>query len=153
MLGKRHVIMFLIFVTLCTFGVALTNFALTSWVEEAKGFAIDEIGAVMAVMSVGCFLVSLPMGYIFDMLPSKRTTCIIAAAMTAIANLSLVWCRTRAEVFLGLFWFGGAHGAIYVVQCSMARVLADMRIAAAFFGLVRGVGCVGAGGREVGRCG
>jgi hypothetical protein len=71
------------------------------------------------------------------MMPSKRTACFLAAGMTAICNLVLVWCRTKAEIYLGIFWFGAAHGAIYVVQCSMARVLADMRIAAAFFGLVR----------------
>jgi hypothetical protein len=53
--------MFLIFVWLCTLGVALTNFALTSWVHDSKGFPIDEVGSVMAVMSIGCFLVSLPM--------------------------------------------------------------------------------------------
>ena len=37
-------------------------------------------------------------GYIFDMIPSKKTTCIIAAAMTAICNLLLITCKTKAEV-------------------------------------------------------
>ena len=97
-LSKRHVIMFLFFVFLCTLGVALTNFALTAWVHDSKGLPIDDVGVVMAVMSIGCFLVSLPTGYIFDMLPSKRTTCIVAAAMTAIANLALVWCVAAARV-------------------------------------------------------
>ena len=136
LLGRRHVWLFLVYLGFTTLGLALANFSLTAWCHETKGFGIDEVGILMSVMSIGCFVVSLPMGYIFDLVPSKRSLMFVAAACMGGANLFLVFANSRLEVYLGLFLFGAAHGVVYVVQCSMARILADMRIAAAFFGLV-----------------
>jgi MFS family permease len=136
LLGRRHVWLFLIYLALTTMGLALANFSLTAWCHETKGFGIDEVGILMSVMSIGCFLISLPMGYLFDLVPSKRSLMFIAAACMGGANLFLFYADTRLQVYVGLFLFGAAHGVVYVVQCSMARILADMRIAAAFFGLV-----------------
>lgn len=136
LLSRRHVWLFLIYLALSTLGVAITNFALTAWAHESRGLAISEVGVVMTVMSLGCFMASLPMGYLFDYIPSKRSMMFFAAAICGVCNLILIWCDTKVKVYLGLFAFGAAHGVIYVVQTSMARVLADMRIAAAFFGLV-----------------
>ena len=136
LLSRRHVWLFLVYLGFTTLGLALANFSLTAWCHESKGFGIDEVGVLMSVMSIGCFLISLPMGYIFDLVPSKRTLMFVAAACMGGANLFLVFAGDRLEVYIGLFLFGAAHGVVYVVQCSMARILADMRIAAAFFGLV-----------------
>lgn len=139
LLSRRHVWLFLIYLALSTLGVAITNFALTAWAHESRGLAISEVGIVMTVMSLGCFMASLPMGYLFDYIPSKRSMMFFAAAICGVCNLILIWCDTKIKVYLGLYAFGAAHGVIYVVQCSMARVLADMRIAAAFFGLVNSI--------------
>jgi len=135
-LGQRHVWMFLLYICLTTLGIAIANFSLSLWLKEDIGFAEDDIGNAMAFMSVGCFLFSLPMGYLFDAVPQKRVMLFIAAAACAFCNLALVFCHTDLEAYWGLFGFGAAHGAIFVVQYSMARILADSRIAAAFFGIV-----------------
>lgn len=132
---------------------------------------------------------SLPMGYLFDYVPSKRSMMFFASIICAVCNLVLLWCNEKWQVYMvseqgcyerdlvhslswlrllspqpsaitaccltstitkhppfthpfslqGLFGFGFAHGVIYVVQCSMARILADMRIAAAFFGIVNSI--------------
>ena len=138
-LSTRHVYLFLIYLGLATLGVAITNFSLTVWAHNIIGMDIDEVGAAMSVMSVGCVLASLPMGYLFDYVPSKRSMMFFAAFVCGLSNLSLVFCTTKTQAYLGLFGFGAAHGVIYVVQCSMARILADMRIAAAFFGIVNSI--------------
>lgn len=138
-LSMKHVYLFLIYLALATLGVAITNFSLTVWAHNIIGMDIDEVGAAMSVMSVGCVLASLPMGYLFDYVPSKRSMMFFAAFVCGLSNLSLVFCTTKTQAYLGLFGFGAAHGIIYVVQCSMARILADMRIAAAFFGIVNSI--------------
>lgn len=139
LLSRRHVWLFLIYLAISTLGVAITNFALTAWAHESRGLPISEVGIVMTIMSLGCFMASLPMGYLFDYIPSKRSMMFFAAAICGVCNLILIWCDTKVKVYIGLYAFGAAHGVIYVVQTSMARVLADMRIAAAVFGLVNSI--------------
>lgn len=135
-LSKKHVYLFLWYLLLTNGGVAMANFSLTAWAHEERGFHIDEVGIVMSVMSIGCFMASLPMGYAFDLIPNKRSTMFFAAFSCGLCNTALLFCKTKPEVYVGLWGFGAAHGVIYVVQCSMARILADVRIAAAFFGIV-----------------
>ena len=134
--GQRHVWMFLMYIFLTTLGVAIANFSLSSWLLDDLAFDEGEIGEAMAVMSVGCFLVSLPLGYVFDYIPFKRAMLIFAALACALANLALVFCNTKPLAYVGLLGFGAAHGAIFVVQNSMSRILAESRIAAVFFAIV-----------------
>lgn len=136
LVGQTHVWMFLLYICLTTLGVAVANFSLAAWLEQDHAFEPVDIGNIMAVMSVGCFVVSLPLGYLFDYIPYKRSMMFGAAAICALCNLALAFCNTQAELYMGLFGFGAAHGAIFVVQCSMARILADSRISAVFFGIV-----------------
>ena len=137
--GQRHVWMFLTYLFLTTAGVAVANFSLSSWLVDDLNFSEEEIGEAMSVMSVGCFAISLPLGYAFDAIPYKRSLLFLAAASCAGCNLALAFCNTKPLAMLGLLGFGAAHGAIFVVQNSMARILADSRIAAVFFGIVNSV--------------
>jgi len=136
LLSQTHVWMFLLYICFTTLGVAVANFSLAAWLESNHGFEADRIGFAMSAMSVGCFVASLPLGYLFDYLPFKRTMLFIAAASCAAANLLLAFCNTESEAYWGLVAFGAAHGAIFVVQCSMARILADSRVAGVLFGIV-----------------
>ena len=144
-LYHRHIIMFLLWLALATLGIAFSNFIITDWALKSGVLGVNEgepilkVGTLMAAMSIGCFIVSLPMGYLFDALPSKRTAMIIASVFTMICNTLPMFCKTEATAFISIFLFGAAHGALYVVQCSMARVLAEPRIAAAFFGLINSI--------------
>ena len=137
--GQRHVWMFLAYIFFTTCGIAVANFSLSSWLLDDLGFSEVEIGEAMSVMSVGCFAISLPLGYAFDAIPYKRTLLFAAAAVCAASNFALAFCNTKPLAILGLLGFGAAHGAIFVVQNSMARILADSRIAAVFFGIVSSV--------------
>jgi MFS family permease len=136
LLRERHVWMFLLYICFTTLGVAVANFSLAAWLESDLGFEPDGIGYAMSAMSIGCFLFSLPIGYLFDAVPYKRSLLLLAAVACALGNLMLVFCVTELQAYWGLALFGAAHGAIFVVQCSMARILADSRIAGVLFGIV-----------------
>jgi len=136
LLAQRHVWMFLLYICFTTLGVAVANFSLAAWLESDLGFEPDGIGYAMSAMSIGCFVASLPIGYLFDAVPYKRSLLFLAAVACALGNLMLVFCVTELQAYWGLALFGAAHGAIFVVQCSMARILADSRIAGVLFGIV-----------------
>jgi MFS family permease len=136
LLSQRHVWMFLLYICFTTLGVAVANFSLAAWLESDLGFEPDGIGYAMSAMSIGCFVASLPIGYLFDAVPYKRSLLLLAAVACALGNLMLVFCVTELQAYWGLALFGAAHGAIFVVQCSMARILADSRIAGVLFGIV-----------------
>ena len=77
-LSQRHVWMFLLYICFTTLGVAVANFSLAAWLESEHAFEADKIGFAMSAMSVGCFVASLPLGYLFDYLPYKRAMLFLA---------------------------------------------------------------------------
>jgi MFS family permease len=135
---ERPIMCFILYTFVTNLGTFIASFPIVVWLQEVHDFTIEEIGWLTLMGAFGNMIVSVPTGYFFDWVKNKRITLYFAALLAGGTYFTFLIAQGKVALFLAQLVIAGGTGALYTVQCSMIRVVADERIGASMFGVVLG---------------
>lgn len=144
MLLLRHVqrtpvAAFVCFMYMGQFATYIASFPVVLWLSENRGFSVADVGLLTVIGSfgnaAGCYL----FGMLFDIIPVKRLALLIATLLSGLPYLLFTYSQNFAEVTAVWTLCGVGYGALYTVQVSQMRLLADKSVAASYSGLCMGM--------------
>lgn len=135
---------FVIFMFAAQFATYIASFPVVLWLQEQKDFSLAEVGYLTIIGAFGNMLGCYVSGVTFDTVPSKRLALATATLLSTFPYLLFLVTPNKASVYTVWVLCSVGYGALYTVQTSMMRLLADASVAAAYSGLCMGMLAVAA---------
>jgi MFS family permease len=114
-----------------------TGLVLPFWVvylHEIRGFSLDVVGLLIAGMSAGGVLTSIPGGALIDRLGPRRT--MVAVLLSAITgNVVMAYADTLALAVLGVAIIGGGFGMGWPTSQALIASVVPSEIRARYYGM------------------
>jgi MFS family permease len=114
-----------------------TGLVLPFWVvylHEIRGFSLDVVGLLIAGMSAGGVLTSIPGGTLIDRLGPRRT--MIGVLLAAIAgNLVMAYADTPVLAAVGVAIVGGGFGMGWPTSQALVASVVPSEIRARYYGM------------------
>jgi MFS family permease len=114
-----------------------TGLVLPFWVvylHEIRGFSLDVVGLLIAGMSAGGVLTSIPGGTLIDRIGPRRT--MIGVLLAAIAgNVVMAYADTLALAVLGVAIIGGGFGLGWPTSQALIASVVPSEIRARYYGM------------------
>ena len=114
-----------------------TGLVLPFWVvylHEIRGFSLDVVGLLIAGMSAGGVLTSIPGGTLIDRLGPRRTmVCVLLAAIAG--NVVMAYADTLALAVLGVAVIGGGLGLGWPTSQALIASVVPSEIRARYYGM------------------
>jgi MFS family permease len=130
---------FLSYVFITNLGTYIASFPIVLWLQNNHDFSVAEVGWVTVVSGISNLAASILTGYAFDYFTSKRMVLFFTTLLAGGSYLAFIPASGRFLVYLSQVFVSMGIGALYTVQISLVRLLADERIGGSFFGVVLSV--------------
>jgi hypothetical protein len=108
------------------------------WLQQARGFSVSDVGNLTVVGALGNMAGCYFTGVGFDVIPVKRAALLGAALAAGLPYLAFAVATSKPAAFAAWTAASFGYGALYTVQVSQMRLLADRGVAAAYSGLCMG---------------
>lgn len=136
---RTPVAAFLAFMFLGQLAPYIGSFPHVLWLEVKHDFSVGEIGYITVAgafgNAAGCYVA----GYVFDRTKYKRFTLAFFALFAGLPYLAFLPIEGRPAIYAVWIMVAAGYGAIYTVQVSQMRPLADKRVAAVYSGVCMGM--------------
>ncbi len=114
-----------------------TGLVLPFWVvylHEIRGFSLDTVGLLMALLSLAGFVVLGPGGVVIDRIGARKT--MIASLLSAFTGqLIMAFATTVPVAAVGLALVGSSFGLAWPASQSMVATIVPSRIRPRYFGM------------------
>jgi MFS family permease len=118
----------------------IASFPVVLWLQEVHDFSVGEVGYLTVVGAFGNAAGCYVGGYGFDAAGRwKRLVLLIASLLSGGPYLLFLIAKGKPALYAVWTVISVGYGALYTVQVSQMRLLADKRVAAAYSGLCMGM--------------
>ena len=136
---RTPVAAFVAFMFMGQYATYIASFPVVLWLSETRNFSVADVGILTVIggfgNAAGCYL----SGILFDIIPVKRLALLVATLLSGLPYLLFSVSHNFGEVTSVWTLCSVGYGAIYTVQVSQMRLLADKTVAASYSGLCMGM--------------
>lgn len=117
----------------------IASFPVVIWLEEVHGFSVQDVGYLTIAGAFGNAFGGYAGGWFYDWCPSKRTSLLLVSLISGAPYFLFVAVTGQPLLYVSWVVIQVGYGALYAVQVSQIRLMADKRVAATFSGLCMGM--------------
>jgi len=117
----------------------IASFPVVIWLEEIHGFSVADVGYLTIAGAFGNAFGGYAGGWFYDWNPSKRVSMLLVSLASGAFYFLFPAVSGQPLLFVSGMIIQVGYGALYAVQVSQIRLMADKRVAATFSGLCMGM--------------
>jgi len=121
------------------FATYIASFPVVPWLEDVHQFSVPDVTYITVVGALGNALGCYVGGLGYDRIPSKRVSMLIVSLLSGLPYFLFLVVQGQPLVYLSWTIIQVGYGALYTVQVSQIRLMADKRVSAAFSGVCMGM--------------